>query len=521
MQIPTSFRYSRSSGQDHRPGRGRTFHQDFAEDQISAAIQASLEYTGADFTRPGGSSSSAQMLPNPTADTNDTDAIVQPLEALNTMESEQPSRYLQALGQGYRNASLQEAAFPPLTGSSCSHQEPKRDSEMLRNTMADHLCHQKNNRNLNVDREWNGSTSTALPSTNIAATLAPLGMGSGYACSSYASLAKAQALGRAAAAAALRVKSASPSRSSNGTNRIGHSASAPNLVEQEIVESRSSDFPPISASIPKRNQTLPKVEDVQAANKSLVEKILAAINNDQEKYSSFKEISAHYRQGSIDAEMYLDYVQHFSLSHLILDLARLCPDPEKQKELLETYNSGARKNGLQENGWGLGSGNGSKKGKGKQVDVLESDQNTSAKSIMCTVRDLQLNYKSADPEVAVLSKDGYQTKGKSKATADGEQVSGQSQSLKFGKQMEDRFVDAGVNQDLGDRGGGSKQKKKTSEFHRVRLGEDSAASILDLECPNRDRVPDPVDNTDKNDHSTVGLPLRGVWRKGGGQKLLF
>lgn len=527
-QIPTSFRY-RSSDQDRRRGRGRTFRRDFAEDQISAAIEASLEYANADSAHPGGSSSSAQIMPDPSSEMDDVDPIVQPFESLTTTESEQPSRYLQALGQNYVNVSLQEAAFPPLEGSSSSIQVPRRDSEVLRNTMADHLRRQNNNRNLNVARKWNAaarptasSTATPLPSTKVAAVSAPLDRGSGSASSSYASLARGQTLGGgAAAAAALRVKSASPSRSSVGSSRMIHSSSAPNLAENEVVESSTSDFPPISAAKPKRNQALPKVEDVQAANKSLVEKMQAALDYDQEKYASFKEISARYRQGSIDTEIYLNYVQHFGLSHLILDLARLCPDPGKQKELLETYNSGVRENGLKESSWGQDSRKGSKKGKGKQVDALSSSQNTIAESFMDTFKDLQSNYRIAEQEVEVLTKDGYRTKAKAKAASDDEwQVLGQSLSLKLENQMEDRSADGGTHQNHDDRGGKSKKKKKTSKFHRVRLGEGSAAAILGLRSSERDSDPDPVDDTSENNgNSSVGQPLHGVWRRGGGHKL--
>ncbi|KAK4793117.1 hypothetical protein SAY86_023552 [Trapa natans] len=517
LQIPTSFRYNQSSEQDRWRVRGQTFRQDFADDQISAAIQASLEYSNADLTRPDQLPSSAQMIPNTSSDISDTNTFVQTFEALNMEESEQPSRYLQALGQDYSNTSLQEAAFPPLIGSSSSHHGAKRDSEVLRHTMADHLRRQKNSRSLANGRQQNATgrptTSTSLPPTDTVAAPAPLGMGSGSASSSYASLAKVHALGRATAA--LRVKSASPSRSNSGTNGVDHYASTPNPAETEL-DSSSSDFPPISAAIPKINQTFPKVENVKAANKSLVEKIRTALNNDGEKYTSFKEISALYRQGSVDTEMYLDYVRHFGLSHLIFDLARLCPEPEKQKELLETYKYGARKNG-----WGQGSSNGTKKGKGKLVNPSGSNPNMLAERIMDTVRDLQSDYKSAGGEVEILEKDGYRTKGKSKVNFEGQHVAGQGQPLKVEKRVEVNSADAGVNQNLGDRAGEKKKKKKTSKFHRIRLGEGSTASFLDLRNSDQDGLRDPVDDEDENSNSRVGLPLRGVWQKGGGQKLLF
>ena len=87
--------------------------------------------------------------------------------------------------------------------------------------------------------------------------------------------------------------------------------------------------------------TLPmlNVEALHTANKSLVEKIRVALELDEDKYTTFKDISEHYRQGSIDTKVYLAYVQQFGLSHLVLELARLYPDAQKQKELLETYNA--------------------------------------------------------------------------------------------------------------------------------------------------------------------------------------
>ena len=80
-------------------------------------------------------------------------------------------------------------------------------------------------------------------------------------------------------------------------------------------------------------------ESIHTTNKSLVKKIHAALEFDENKYTTFKDISGHYRQGSIDTTVYLAYVQQFGLLHLVLELARLCPDAQKQKELLVTYNA--------------------------------------------------------------------------------------------------------------------------------------------------------------------------------------
>ena len=85
-------------------------------------------------------------------------------------------------------------------------------------------------------------------------------------------------------------------------------------------------------------------KSVHTANKSLVKKICSAIEFDENKYTSFKDISGHYRQGSIDTIVFLAYVQQFGLLHIVLELARLCSDAQKQKELLVTYNASIQRN---------------------------------------------------------------------------------------------------------------------------------------------------------------------------------
>lgn len=75
----------------------------------------------------------------------------------------------------------------------------------------------------------------------------------------------------------------------------------------------------------------------------------------------------------------------------------------------------------------------------------------------------------------------------------------------------------GSNQNLEDSGGKGKQRKRTSKFHRVRLGDGSVAALLDLKNADPDQDPDV---SDSNKNPIDGLPVRGVWRHGGGQKLL-
>ncbi|CAK9145266.1 unnamed protein product [Ilex paraguariensis] len=326
----------------------------------------------------------------------------------------------------------------------------------------------------------------------------------------------------------------SSSRNWGSSNMLSHSTSAPNLVDTGFSDSSISDFPPVYAAQPRKfpasGQAMLNV-DVHTANKSLVERIRADLEFDHDKYSAFKDISAEYRLGLLDAETYLAYVEQFGLSHLVLELARLCPDTRKQKELVDTYNATLVSNGSRENSWRNGSihlkdGDGSKKGKVKSVDVGSSgSKDNLADAIISTVRKLQSSYQPSDEE-EVLSKDGYRAaKGKSKMVVDEPQVefSSPSQTLKLKGQSNSLSVGVVSNQILGDGGGKSKQRKKTSKFHRVRLGDGSVAALLDLKNsdpadPNPDLEEEVAVDGSKN--STEGLPVHGVWRNGGGQRLL-
>ncbi|MBA0864024.1 hypothetical protein Goshw_028843 [Gossypium schwendimanii] len=558
LQIPTSFRYRRSN-EENRRGRGRTFRREASDNdyQLSMAIDASL---GMASDPPA--SSTAQAVSNH-RDTNDIDPLVQPFESLSTTDAESSSRYLQALGTGSRGGPLQESSFPPLpVAPSTSQQKSQHSSGLPNNTMAAHLRRQKNgNKNaLSSAQAWPATSrrtgqassisSQVRPVANVAAVTS-LGNGNGngngnrVAQLGYASptqsQAQAQTQSQAQAQAQARRTTAdilmsSGSRTSSGsTSRISHSSSAPNLSDGGYSEPSASDFPPVSAAQRHKqsssSQVLTNVEDVRTANKSLVEKMRAALDYDEEKYTAFKEVSGQYRQGLIGTDRYLDYVHQHGLSHLVLELARLLPDLQKQKELIDTYNASLQSNGLQENGggaqgsvlWKEKDAYKKGKGKGKSVDTAGSNsKDVLADSILSTVRQLQSSYKPTEEITEVLSKDGYRpSKGKAKVMVEEQQVqlnSSNQPSIRIGGQNESLPVKAGS----GDGGGGSKQRKKTSKFHRVRLGDGSMASLLDLKNSEPDPEPEPLDNKfDSSQNSTGALPVRGVWKKGGSKKLFL
>ncbi|KAF3436593.1 hypothetical protein FNV43_RR23685 [Rhamnella rubrinervis] len=549
LQIPTSFRYRRSNEQGHRRGRGQTFLRDSPENELSMAIQASLETANTSNTFHDPSLSSSGQLAPDLGDESDVDPIIQPFESLAATDSELTSRYLQALGQNSSGRHLEESSFPPLSMAPGSSQlKPKHDSEALpSNTMAAHL-RRKSNRKVTVvnsGQAWAGaSRGPVIPSSNSSQAWPTINAPGNARGSSQNKISIVNASGPSSYASSAQVRpttfhgllSSSSSKDSSNPGRISHSTSAPNLVQNGSVESSILDFPPVSAAqvrkLPSSSQALPNLEDVHTANKSLVEKIRAALEFDQDRYTVFKDISGQYRQGILDTKRYLDFVRDFGLSHLVLDLARLCPDPKKQKELIETYNTSLRSNvedgngGAHTNNLCLKDSSVSKKDKGKCLDTDGSDlKNKRADDIISSARKLQLSYKPSEEEVEVLSKDGYRaskgtSKGKSKLVI-GEQLELNSHSqplMKLGDQKNSSANGSGSTKKVGDGGGGSKQRKKTSKFHRVRLGDGSAAALLGLN--NSDSLPDPDpdavnDEANGSSNSAGGLPVRGVWRSGG------
>ncbi|XP_061366223.1 E3 ubiquitin-protein ligase HEL2-like isoform X2 [Gastrolobium bilobum] len=519
LQIPTSFRYRHGNEQDQRRGRSRTFRRDFSENQLSMAIEASLETANAEqtFHDPLTSSSGQVAFDDENAD---IDSIIQPFESLATAGSESSSRYLQALGHSSNSAPLEDSSFPPLPiTSSNGQQRSKHELEgSSSNTMAARLRRhgKKNVSVINSGNAWpaagrgllqsSSNPSQSKPSTNIALGVSRNSgqmktvISGGLSQSTYAS--SIQATHRTTHGQL----PAGSLRDTRDNDRIVHSTSAPNLTVNNHVEVSIADFPPVSAAqvsrLPTSSQSLLNVENVQSANKSLVEKIRGALDFDEERYSLFKDISAQYRQGTIDTDTYLDYVQQFGLSHIVLELARLCPDPRKQKELVESYNASLKRNSLKENDWVRSStstdrkdSNVNKKGKGKSVSGSGSDSTERlADSFLSKVHQLQSSYKPPEEKLEVLSRGDYRTdKGK----------------LNIERQFETNSED----------GGGSKQRKKTSKFIRVRLGDGSVSALLDFENSRTESDPGTTDSLEGNKDSGEGLPVRGVWRSGGGHKL--
>lgn len=193
----------------------------------------------------------------------------------------------------------------------------------------------------------------------------------------------------------------------------------------------SDDFPPVlgrqhvplvsateNQSCGSSNAPLMSIEETRAANRILNENIQSGLGGDKKQFAAFKDISGLFRKGDFDAQKYYAYISKMGLLHLVSELARLCPDQDKGRELLEAHKVGLKNNsphavnkvanqimGIQITS---GSIDNCRKGKGIYVGCNEDEtfsSNADSGSCMGKVSD----------KVEVLLKDGYQNaKGKSK-----------------------------------------------------------------------------------------------------------
>ncbi|ESQ43850.1 hypothetical protein EUTSA_v10005791mg [Eutrema salsugineum] len=509
LQIPTSFRYRRND-QENRRGRARSFRREPGDDDYNLAVHAALRLSESEYSR-------QEPAPPPTSappgfseinnrHIDDGDPLIQPMESLSTTDMEPPSRYLQAVGSsGGVVTRLGESAFPPLAGQPRSGQNLE---SVPTNTLAARLRRQTN-RTPTATATAVASPSQAWPAVNRGPAQASNISGRGNSSSGWPAIGRTPAQASSSSAQSrshARVSQPRPPNSAvpqaaRNANRIPHSSSAPNLSDSRSLLPSHSDFPPVSSAVVQNHKSSSTSTqgssnsqpppDVQSANKSLIEKMRSALGHDEELFMTFKDVSGQYRQGLIDARTYLEYVKGYGLSHLVIDLARLCPDPKRQKELIDTHNASSSKDDTKANGQAAAQSSsqakesqGSKKNKGKAVKIADPKE-ALADNFMDTVRRLQSSQNPQAEEEDAISKDKntYRSdKGKSQVTVIDSYSTGSSKQ----------------------------QRKKTSKFHRLRLGDGSMAALLDLNNSNHE--PEPESTVD---NQTSGLAVRGVWRKGG------
>ncbi|XP_058000580.1 uncharacterized protein LOC110631555 isoform X2 [Hevea brasiliensis] len=530
LLIPTSFQYRQSC--EHDDGN----HPRSSDIQLSMAEDSRETFNAVRFHD---ISLNAQTSHRETSEIKST---VNPFEPLAGTDSEPSSSYCLVLGHNSTRTLLEESSFPPLPMAPRISVQRSRNAMngLSGNTMAAHLRHQNTVEVLNCSRASPAASHYPSSSGSISYHSRPV-LDSGLLSSSssqsssqskpaatneYALSGHESSIQSGPSAAndlVLSSSFASSSRTQSSTSKVYCSSSAQNLVDRETHDKSFSD--PQVDKLTTSSKLLLKAENVESANKALVEKIRAALDFDRDKYAAFKVISVEYRQDLIDTGEYLAYVHQFGLSHLVLELAMLCPNAQKQRELVEIYKYNTRRNGSNENGLSIvndhsKSKKSSKKGKEKCEDNgiylpenALAENGTSASEMM----NLQLNHKPSLDEAKISSKVVcHSGKGKSKILVEEQQS---LNSLIEPRNNNDTQSGSGCpEKNVGARGG-NKSHKKMSKFLKNRLGDISAAQLLDKDNPGA--------GPDGNDEKTCWkknppemLPIHGVWHNGGGRRLV-
>ncbi|KAG0478321.1 hypothetical protein HPP92_013040 [Vanilla planifolia] len=178
-------------------------------------------------------------------------------------------------------------------------------------------------------------------------------------------------------------------------------------------------------------------------------------------------------------------------------------------ELIDAYNANLRLKGPEENNSNITIGTKKERKKGKESRKLWimkkkiATKDALADSFLDQVRKLQLAQYQIEDEVDALSKDGYRTT-KDKFPLDRE---GKAPTLTT---YDSSSVSGKENMESKSNGSGGRSKKNPKKSQRIRLGDGSAAALLDRRHE---------ETSSSNTTQADGLPIRGVWRNGGGQRL--
>lgn len=216
-------------------------------------------------------------------------------------------RYLSAAG-GNMSSGLEESAFPPLPGSKSTRRKTKQRARGSSSSVNGAL--QGSDRTSLSSSPWQRRSEDRRPCSSSSGTVRllnkPLQASGEEAC-------------RERAVDAMNVTSTSNvANTALPTNNEVHDTTAP------LTNGLEHGFQ--------------LTDEVRSANKALGECIRLRLGDDVELFSSFKELSAQFRRGNIDASLYCEHIKALGLWDLVPELARLCPAPESQKALFNAYN---------------------------------------------------------------------------------------------------------------------------------------------------------------------------------------
>ncbi|GAB4855680.1 hypothetical protein Ancab_024302 [Ancistrocladus abbreviatus] len=342
FQIPVGVQYPERQEESH-PGRRRGTHRDSSNHPLSLAGQASVETASQNMLHEASSS-----IPpiSPDSGMNETGSTAEPVDSLLSAEPELPMGH--SLATDSRNGLQEESAFPPLPRSCRSR---VYEGRIGCSTMA-----------VRLHRRSDGSlTVFSLPSVS-AANCQP--------SPSARSFSQARVMSRFGLASTFASTISSQSRSVAPTGSLVSNSKRP------FSRSMRSDG---LLSISSANSVRLTDEMRKIGLSSCAPNLL-------------------YRQ-------YLAYVQQFGIFNLLFDLARLCPEPQKLKELLEIPNANQGVICIEENHLNSVSENlkarkGSAKGKEKCQD---NGDDTSRDSLAVTIANFLKEMKPNDETLKGVS----------------------------------------------------------------------------------------------------------------------
>ncbi|CAM8969123.1 unnamed protein product [Rhodiola kirilowii] len=479
LQIPVSFQFRETSEQERR--RHRRSSQFSSSESQSFSPQARGQLMNGDVPL---DSSSDTVVASNELNTHRVDAIVGHFETVTMSD---------APVQISNHTPLEASSFPPLPTVQGSSQK-KSKHKSAKNTMAAHLRHQSDlsliaarhlSRVSPVANRHSPLVSNAwlTPSTSASSLSKPILSDKSAALSSSSNVQHSRPMNHGS----LIIGSGSSSRSSVTPSLSGGRS----VSGAPSITSASSQ---LKGKAPVDSQSSMHAGTSQNDNKHLVEKVRSILQFDNDKYASFKEISMQYRQDLIDSGEYLLHVHQFGLSDLVPELAKLLPDSQKQRELIDTYNYNFKQNGFHRDGVGQNARQimSSRKGKDKLQNngVSRSKNDSSSASV---------------PSFPPLNKEARDaTKDKSKVLVADEEGSARFSTLsQLNGTVSQPQSDAPLQ--ISEPGASSKKQKKKPKFLRNRLGDGAVEQL---------------DNHATPQASAVTGPVRGAWVNGGGRKLV-
>ncbi|KAH7405392.1 hypothetical protein KP509_15G068600 [Ceratopteris richardii] len=78
--------------------------------------------------------------------------------------------------------------------------------------------------------------------------------------------------------------------------------------------------------------------ELQRSNRALNEHIYSRLGSNSKLFTAFKSLSVRFRKRELGTLQYCEQIQQLGLWDLVPELVRLCPEPERQRALLDVFN---------------------------------------------------------------------------------------------------------------------------------------------------------------------------------------